>query len=64
VEFVDEGRIPDKFPYKIWIHNYLMVRKGYSQNIEDMEIDEYDFTIELMMELNNKKKDQPFAGGL
>ena len=40
-----------------------MVRKGYSQIIDDLEIDEYDFIIELMMELNHKKKDQDILSG-
>ena len=39
-----------------------MVRRGYSKNIDELEIEEYDFIMDLMMELNNKKKDQGMFG--
>jgi len=60
---VDEGRLPKRAPYLFWIFDYLMVRKGYSKSIEDMEIEEYDFINLLIMELNNKKKDDNIFGG-
>ena len=59
------GLLPQKTPYIFWIQDYLMVRKGYTKNIEDMEIEEYEFIMELMMELNAQKKDKGmFEGGI
>jgi hypothetical protein len=45
--------------------NYLLVKKGYSlSDINNMETEEYDFTIDLIFEMNKQKKDTNLFGGL
>jgi hypothetical protein len=40
-----------------------LVKRGYSlEDIEKMEIEEYDFVVNLVMELNSKRPDTPFGG--
>jgi len=65
-DFVDKGILPAKSPERFWINDYLLIRKGYSKSdLQNMDIDEYDFISELMFELNKAKKDTNiFSGGI
>jgi hypothetical protein len=56
--------IPREQPERTWIHDYIFIKSGYSKNdIEEMSIREYDFMLQVLLEINNKKaKSGEFQG--